>query len=164
MSGASSSDGDLVTVHVLGLPLDHQGRSQQHFDELARELTLIAEGLRQSGDRAQLPSRLLDCVDQLSGEYSTFTAEQQQQLDRARFSGEATTDLTYVLPATVVPATLQLGELLDEADEYCRQGRYLLTLSTPDDLVDYRHWFLGEFVRQAAGEPPTRWDERPERA
>ena len=50
-----------------------------------------------------------------------------------------------------------LGGILDEADEYCRQGRLLLTLATPAPLVAYRQWFLDQFVDQAAGAPPVAW-------
>jgi hypothetical protein len=47
--------------------------------------------------------------------------------------------------------------MLDEADEFCRQGKHLLTLATPPDLRRYRQWFLGEFVAQIGGRPPTPW-------
>jgi hypothetical protein len=54
-----------------------------------------------------------------------------------------------------------LGEyilaVLDEADDYCRQGRYLLTLVTSPDRMAYQHWIVGEFIRQPRGEPPTAW-------
>jgi hypothetical protein len=35
------------------------------------------------------------------------------------------------LPAGVGPAAQQLGDMLDEADEYCRRGDHLLTLAAP---------------------------------
>ncbi len=46
---------DLLTVHVLGLPLAVQLLAQQHGDELTRELTLIAEQLRQQGNTGACP-------------------------------------------------------------------------------------------------------------
>ena len=66
-------------------------------------------------------------------------------------------DLTYCLPATIAGDVQTLGNILDEADEYCRTGRHLLTLATPPDLVLYRRWFLHQFTSQAAGKPPRTW-------
>jgi hypothetical protein len=54
-----------------------------------------------------------------------------------------------------------LGAILDEVDELCRQGQYLLTLATPPDLVAYRHWLLEEFTRQIAGQEPVAWADSP---
>jgi hypothetical protein len=48
--------------------------------------------------------------------------------------------------------------MLDDADEYCREGRHLLTLATPPDLLAYRRWYLQQFVDQARGRPATPWD------
>ena len=150
---------ELLTVHIVGLPVDVQRRSQQHADELIRELTLVAEGLRQQGNSGELPARLVEVVDQLTHTYSGFTAEQEQQLADAIAAGYQTLDLDYVLPASVTDAVRTLSDILDEADEYCRAGQHLLTLATPPELVTYRRWYLDEFTRQAAGAQPTSWAE-----
>ncbi|MEP6696234.1 MAG: hypothetical protein ABJA34_05055 [Pseudonocardiales bacterium] len=47
--------------------------------------------------------------------------------------------------------------LIDEADNYCRQGGTLLTLATPPEVKVLRHWYLGEFLRQGSGSPPIPW-------
>jgi hypothetical protein len=49
-----------------------------------------------------------------------------------------------------------LSELLVEADDFCREGD-LITVAMPRDCRAFREWFLNEFVRQIAGEPPTPW-------
>jgi hypothetical protein len=55
-------------------------------------------------------------------------------------------------------------ELLDVADEFARQER-LLSLARTGQQVEFQRWFLGEYVRQAAGDAPTPWAlEMPERA
>lgn len=149
----------LLTVHIVGLPLAVQSRAQQHSDELIRELTLVAESLRQNGNSGGLPVRLIEVVDELTRTYSGFTVEQEQQLADARAAGQETVDLTYRLPGSVVDAVRALGDVLDEADDYCRAGQHLLTLSTPPELVVFRRWFLDEFVRQGAGLPPQSWAE-----
>ncbi len=48
---------------------------------------------------------------------------------------------------------------MDEADDYCRAGQHLLTLVTPPEALAFRRWYLGEFVRQIAGEQPRPWTD-----
>lgn len=151
--------GDLVRFRIVGMPVETQMRAQQHVDGLIRELTLLGEGMRQQGSTGELPARLVALVDELTRTYSGLTAEQAQQLDIARATGHHTVDLTYRLPASVVDAVRALDAILDEADEYCRAGRHLLTLATPPELVTFRRWYLDEFTRQSAGHPPRTWAE-----
>jgi hypothetical protein len=148
---------DLISVEIVGLPVDVQREAQQHNDELTRELVPVAEQMRQEGDAAALPVRFVELVTTLSTRYSMFTAAQEQQLRAAAETGASTLDLTYRLPRSAAAAAAQLGEVLDEADDYCRQGQLLLTLATPEHLVAYRRWFLDQIVEQAAGRPPVSW-------
>ena len=164
---------ELVTIEVLGLPVAVQARAQEHSDELIRELMLIGEQMRQSGDHAGLPARLVSLVEQLTGQYTPFTGEQEQQLADAVASGAATVDLVYRVPASVGDAARALDEILAEADDYCRAGEHLLTLPTPPDLVRYRQWFLDQFTQQVDGAEPVSfadyrvreaWPEAPDAA
>jgi hypothetical protein len=150
---------EVRTFQVLGLPIAVQARAQEQADELTRELTLIGEQLRQEGNTRELPARLVDLIEQLSRQYSTFTGEQEQQLADAVARGDASIDLTYQVPVSAAGAAQALSDILDEADDYCRAGEHLLTLATPEDLVVYRRWFLSQFTDQAAGRPPVAWDE-----
>ena len=145
----------LVTVRLLRLPVPLQARAQEHADELIRELTLIGEQMRQRGDHAGLPARLVTLVDELTGKYSMFTSAQEQELAEAAATGVTEIDLTYAVPASVADAALALRDILDEADDYCRAGQHLLTLPTPADLVRYRRWFLDQFVGQTHGAAPV---------
>jgi hypothetical protein len=150
---------DLITVELVGLPVAVQVRAQEHSDELVRELTLVGERMRQRGDHAGLPARLVALIEQLTSQYSGFTVEQEKQLAEAIACGAETVDLTYRVPRSAAAASQALGEILDEADDYCRAGQHLLTLATPDELVSYRRWFLAQFTGQAAGAPPVPWTE-----
>jgi len=152
---------DLVTVRLLGLPVAVQARAQEHTDELTRELLLIAEQMRQQGDHAGLPARLVALIEQLTGAYSAFTGEQERQLADAMATGVERIDLTYSVPADVADAAKALEDILEEADEYCRAGQHLLTLPTPPDLVRYRRWFLEQFVDQVVGARPVSFADYP---
>jgi hypothetical protein len=51
---------------------------------------------------------------------------------------------------------MALATLIDEADDFAREGT-LLTLAAPPECVDFRRWYLREFARQVDGEPPIPW-------
>jgi hypothetical protein len=155
---AAAPDDGLVTIEVIGIPIALQARAQEHADELTRELTLIGAQLREEGNIRDLPALLVSLIEQLNARYSRFTTEQEQLLADATDRGDETIDLTYQLPASAAAHSQELGDLLDQADVYCRTGRHLLTLATPDDLVAFRRWYLSQFIDQVAGQPPVRWD------
>jgi hypothetical protein len=154
---AGPQDDELVTIRIEQLPVPLQNAAQQHADELTRELMLVAESVHQQGDAGNLPRRFIELVGALTEQYSMFTGEQEQQLQDAAAQGRPSIDLVYRLPGSVAGAAATLGEILDEVDAYCREGKLLLTLETPPPLVDFRRWFLDQFVDQAAGEPPVPW-------
>ena len=151
--------GPIVEVHLLELPVGLWARTQQHTDELLREFLLIAEQVRHVGDAATAPTpvRLGELVDELNGSYGSFSEEQEARLFAAAAAGEEAIDLTYQVPESAGVAARHLGDLLNEADAYCRSGEHLLTLETPAELVGFREWFLEEFRRQTTGEQPTPW-------
>lgn len=155
--------GPMVTVRLVDLPLQVMARAQQAGDEMMREFTLIASSLhRGDGTTAArpLPARLVRIVESLDQGYGPFTGEQDAALSEAIASGATVLpELVYEVPASVSTAVQVLGDMLDEADAYCLAGQHLLTLATPQELVDFRRWFLDEFARQAAGEPPLPWPE-----
>jgi hypothetical protein len=149
--------GPLVEVHLLQFPVEVWSRTQQHTDELLREFVLIGQQLRYDEmATAPVPIRLVELVEELSGSYGSFSEEQEARLFEAVAARESELDLTYQIPAAAGAAARHLGDLLNEADEYCRSGD-LLTLETPAELVRFREWFLEEFRRQVAGEQPTPW-------
>ncbi len=147
----------IVEIQIVGLPLDVYREVAEHNDELLREFALIDE--RDPAESRQVPRRLLALMAEVRNRFSGFTIEQANQLDAAVARGETSIDLVYWVPAEVKQAAIDLGTLLDEADEFCRQGEQLLTLATPPRALAFRRWFLEEFVRQVDGEPPLAWPQ-----
>jgi hypothetical protein len=156
-SGATG--GELVTVRLLGLPVELHARAAEHGEELQREFVLIADRLQHATGPADMPRRLLALISSLQGRYGGFGVEQEDLLDKAIRSGRPALDLVFRVPSEVAEGAAALGAMLDEADEYCREGRHLLTLATPPDLVAYRRWYLQEFIDQIAGQPPKPWPD-----
>lgn len=155
----ATSEG-LLTVRILGLPVALHQRAAEHRDELLRELALISAGEAGSDlDPRTVPARLVVLVEELRAWFSGYTLQTESELADAAARGLDTVHLEYRVPASAGQAAAELDALLAEADEICRSGD-LLTLTTPPEVVAFRQWFLGEFVRQAAGLPPTPWSER----
>lgn len=147
---------ELVEVRLLQLPVSVWARSQEQHDALRREFALIA--LSGAERDRHLPRRLAALVESLNGQFAADVSAQQEQLYAAAAAGRPVIDeLVYRVPPAVAGACLALSQLLDEADEYCRRGEHLLTLAADEELVDFRHWFLLEFIDQLAGADPVPW-------
>ncbi len=144
----------LVTVRILRLPLALHRRASEHSDALQRELALIDVG---GAEQASVPTRLLALVSDVRGRYSGFTAKTQLALEAARERGEEAVDLVYELPPSAALACAELDALLDEAEGYCAARDHLITTSGATDTVEYRRWFLGQFVAQIDGAAPVTW-------
>lgn len=152
-----SADADR-RVRLLQLPLPLWAHAKQHTDELLREFAIIAAG-KASGTTAgtDTPQRLLELVAVLRQQYGAGSSERDERLFSALDAGQVELDDTVELPAAAAGGAQALSRLLDEADEFCRQGRHLLTLASPPELVRFRRWYLEEVVVQLQGGDPTPW-------
>jgi hypothetical protein len=118
------------------------------------EFALLAVADNLSDD---LPQRMLELIDTLGRRYATVSEQPDAAIDAALASGADTVDLTYEVAAHVVEAADNLGAVMDEADEFCRREQ-MLTLERSEAVRRFSSWYLEEFRRQIAGEPPQRWD------
>lgn len=151
------TDDELVDVVLLDIPLDLRQRSQEHSDELIREMTLIALQIHE-GDGDALPVRLTALVADVQLTYGAFSSRADAELDAAATRGDdVVSRVVYTVPRHVGPYARHLIEILEEADEFCREGAFLLALASPPDIHAYRIWALREFERQLAGESPISW-------
>lgn len=150
-------DDGLVTVRLLGFPLPTWQRAAEHHDGLMREFALLSMRAPEEGD-AEVPRRLRRLVDDLSTQYGSFSEAPDTARDEALAAGLDTVDLTYHVPHEAADAVVALGRMLDEADEFCRNGD-LLTLATPPETLAFRTWYLTQFTDQIAGGPPTAWED-----
>jgi hypothetical protein len=155
-----TASSELLTVHLLQLPVPLAGRSRQWFEELLREFSLIAASAADDDDHPPVPRRLMAMVDALTARFAAAQDEPRERLEDAIDRGLLVIeDHVLQLPAEAAPATRALGAMLDEADRYCQQGRHLLTLATPDELLAYRHWYLGQIADQLEGAAPVSWPD-----
>lgn len=157
---AGERDAGAVRVVLAQAPVRTWLRSQAHNAELVRELSLVAIDQARPGSR-DLPRRLLELIDGIEGRYAALAAGANAAREEAAAAGRPSVDAEYHVPAAVARDAaenmVELGRLLDEADEICRQGDELLTLPAPPEVVAFRHWFIREVVRQLDGGSPVPW-------
>ena len=153
MSAAQGDTGPLRTIVISDFPLQVFDRARQHSEALLREFAFIAESGR---DEVHVPRRLLELVAALNQRYATMNTVADEQIEAALDRGDESIDFELRVPDEARQAALELGAMLDEADEYCRRGD-LLTLATPADLRGFRVWYLQQVIDQVEGLPPTSW-------
>ncbi len=153
-----SDHAQLLTVRLIGLPIALFLRAREHHDELIREFTLMA--IRSNGTPANgvaLPPRLRELVDILGRRFGASTSRADMERDAAIERGDQTVDLTYQVPANMADDLTMLTQLMDDADDFCR-NETLLTLPRDPSIVAFGHWYNNEFLRQINGLPPTPWN------
>lgn len=150
---------ELHEVCVLGFPLALAASSTEHYEELMREFQLLAIRPPESTPGHAVPRRLIALISDVQQSYAGIGDEQDAQRLAAQERGEESVDLVYHVPEGVGAACDALVAMLEEADHFCRAGERLLTLATPALEAAFRRWYLGEFSRQLAGEPPIPWPD-----
>ena len=153
-----SEHAELVEVQLLRVPVRVQLQAAEHHDALVRELALI----QASSTTDSLPRRLLDLTDEVRDKFGRFSVTPRAALESAHRQGEQSIDIRFRIPRDSGEGLVRLVDLLDEADEYCRQGEHLVTPATPPVAVAYRRWLVDEFTGQLAGRPPRPWTMPPE--
>jgi anti-sigma regulatory factor (Ser/Thr protein kinase) len=142
---------DRIRVHILDVPLGLYVGFQQHFRELRREVRLLSLAHQSDYPLAKSLSDLFASLDRqlrdgIGGE----------QIEAAMAAGQESTDLVVHMPRATAATLSKFVELLDLADEFCREER-LLSLARSPEQRTFQGWFLCEFVRQSRGEAPLSW-------
>ena len=142
---------DLVEVELRNVPITDYLDFQRHHRELRREVRLLA--LTHQEDYA-LAKSLYDVFGALDQPLRDGLAV--EQVEAARSAGHHHANLHVVIDREAAHNVGRLTEVLDLADAFCREER-LLSVARSDAQRRFQTWFLGELVRQAAGEPPMPW-------
>ncbi|GAB7189525.1 hypothetical protein NUM3379_02310 [Kineococcus sp. NUM-3379] len=151
-----TTDATTVQVRLLGVPLRIRARLVRHLEGLQRELALVQIG-GERGAGTSLPRRLLELAVELETTYAPYRAQPAQDMADALAAGAEFLDVEYAATARSGAYIRHLGDVLEEADEFCRAEQHLLTLPAGAELVAFRRWIFGEIVRQLAGEEPRPW-------
>ncbi|MDX6302375.1 MAG: hypothetical protein QOF53_3589 [Nocardioidaceae bacterium] len=149
--GQAGEPQERVRIRLLGMPVRVFAHYRLWYEELRRELRLLSLN---HGTEYPVARELSELTLQV--EQQRRQARGVERLDAAITSDDDRADLAYDVPAAA-PATMgRLRQVLEDADEFCREQRLLTPAPTPQ-LLSLRDWYLGEFVRQGAGEEPLPW-------
>ena len=144
---------DRVRVQILGVPLQLYIGFQQHFRELRREVRLLSLAHESDYPLAKSLSDLFGTLDRHLREGIGI-----EQIEAAVADNRTHTDLVVHMPRATARTLSRFIELLDLADDFCRQQR-LLALARTTEQRRFQSWFLCEFVHQAEGEEPVSWTD-----
>jgi anti-sigma regulatory factor (Ser/Thr protein kinase) len=141
-----------VTVVLERMPVELFLHLRRHFNELGRELRLLA-----LSEPARYPLAVEFSDTYLQVEHERRHVGGLDVLEKAMKDGTGSVDLTYAAPSTAPATMAQLATLLERVYGEL-SGKVLLPVRPPSSLIDLEDWYLGEFGRQAGGEEPTPWD------
>ncbi len=150
VSGAAAPEA-LVPVRLVGMPVRVFADFRVWYAEIRRELRILA--LSHSEDYP-----VATAVSQVSLQVEKERAHTVgiDALDRAIRDDLERVDLEYLCPTSTAATMARAAALLETVDDFA-QDHHLLTNPCSPQQVDLRRWYLGEFVRQGAGEPPQPW-------
>lgn len=144
-----TSDG--LTITYAPLPIDLYVDWRRHFRDVRRELRLLS-----IAHEAEYPvaKTLSDLFLRFSDEVKR--AQGFGAIHRAIASGAHEAPIRLVVAPEAPPLVSQMIDVLELADSFCRSER-LLSLASTDQQRDFQRWFLGEILRQSAGDAPLPW-------
>lgn len=140
-----------TTVRLLGMPVAAFAHYRTWYDEMRRELRILALTHGSDYPVASELSELMLRVEQERRQVGGV-----DQLDAALSAGRDRVDIAYHVPVSAPATMTRLRELLEELDEFCREQQMLTLVPSPRQVA-LRSWYLGEFERQARGEDPVPW-------
>lgn len=146
---------DLTEFHLDGVIVADFVAFQRHFRELRREVRLLALAHESDYPLAKDLSEVFDALGRPLG-----LGLGAEEIVIAQETGLLTTDLRIVMSEADARRLDRFVQLLELTDEFCRAEKMLSLARTPQQRA-FENWFLGEFVRQAAGEAPRPWADIP---
>ncbi|MGH8946133.1 MAG: STAS domain-containing protein [Acidimicrobiia bacterium] len=150
------SENDLVQVRVTRVPVDTWKRSSAHQDAIKREFDIMMADL----PTGSVPHQLTELIQGFQQRFGGYSDPTWEDMYAAAERGDREVTLVFAVPPETSAAAVELEAMLEKVDAFCREGEDLLSLATPPQLVAFRRWFLGEFVRQIDhGLPPMSWDQ-----
>ncbi len=152
-AGAPAPGEDPVPVlRLLGYPVRLGVRAREHTSGVLRECALLS----QAGYETHAPARLLEVAEALTRSWSGELATIEQQRTDALLRGDATVDLVYPGRVGSIEMVLAWRSAMEALDAYAESAA-LLSLATPQRLVDLRNWMVEEMIRQTEGGEPRPW-------
>lgn len=141
----------MATVELLNMPVELFVQLRRHFNELGRELRLLALTAPE-----RYPAAVEFAEAYLQVEHERRQATGIEALEAAIESGAESVDLSYRVPPTAPESMTHLSTMLDRVYATLSEESLLVVKPAPV-LQSLQRWYLGEFSRQRHGHPPLPW-------
>ncbi len=141
----------MITIELRNMPVGLFTHLRRHFNELGRELRLLA-----LSDPDRYPIAVEFAETYLQVELERRQVAGLEPLDAAIAAGQKSIDLTYRTPPTAPSTMARVSALLDTIYERFADES-LLAVRPPEEVLAVQRWYFAEFARQAAGEAPLPW-------
>lgn len=142
---------ETMQIHLIGMPVAAFAELRRHYNELRRELRLLALA---NPERYPLAVEVSEVTLQVEVERRQSTG--LDGLAEAEATGAERIDLVYTTPATTPATMARLSALLSQATVFF-DDESLLSMRPTQRQLQLQDWYLGEFIRQGAGEQPRPW-------
>ena len=143
-------------VRVIAAPLRLVRESEDHFDDLFRELQMASLGGQGDGARAgarQVVARLAPLAEHVKDRLAPMREPVRRAIWEAVRRGDRLIDLNLLADAAMPSVFEMFAELLTESAVGARRG-FLLTEPPSREVVAWRQWLRNEMENQIAGRPP----------
>jgi hypothetical protein len=134
-------------VRLPGVPAQVFLESQDHQQDLIRELQLIEIGGRIDQETAHVSKRLAHLIDEVLTDYSVVRSATRGQAVAALSRGEHVVTLHVPVVPGMSEALQRWLRLLEEADELCEKGELLLVAPSPE-VRRLRRWYVEQLTNQ----------------
>ena len=142
-------------VRLVGMPVALFCASEQHTNDLLREVALVAAARPDLGE-THLFTEMLAAASSAQGP-SSVRHRIAESVSVAERQGWLRVTVDFDADAAAADGALAWEDLLRRFDAMSRAER-LLTLPAPADLVAYRAWYVRELVEQVkTGREPVSW-------
>jgi hypothetical protein len=129
-------------VRLIDVPVELFLESQNHQQDLIRELALIDIGERQHHHAdAPLPVRVATLIGEIFDQYGDVRSVTRQQALQALAAGDEVVTLLVPVRPGLTEALQRWLHIVEEADRLCAEG-VLLTLSATPEIQALRRWYV----------------------
>jgi hypothetical protein len=128
-------------VRLDGVPVELFLESQNHQQDLIRELALIDIGDRFHSGDTPMPVQVSRLISEIFDQYGDVRSVTRQQALQALSAGDETVTLVVPIRPGMIEALQRWLEVVEEADRLCAEG-VLLTLSAKPEVRELRRWYV----------------------
>lgn len=132
-------------VRLEGVPAALFVESQDHQEDVLRELTLIDFGKRFDLGRSEPPRRVANLIGDIHHQYADVRASTRQQAVDALARGEHAVELVVPVRPGMAAALQEWLRLVEAADALCAEGA-LLTLPARPEVRELRRWYAHSII------------------